>query len=341
MGTDLVVHEGGDGDNRYEVTAASAESMAQTEIQGAITVAKRFPRDELAHGARIVKACARPGLANVARYTFKRGGKTVTGASAPFTREIARMWSNMRWGFYVVSDGGTERTIRAWAWDLENNNKAEQDDSFKKLIQRKDKDSGTTRWVEPDERDLRELTNRRAAIAVRNCLLQLIPKDVVEDALAACDTTLENKVKEDPAGAMKQMLQAFLGLGITGEMLAVYLKHPVQASQPKEIAQLRSIFTAIRDGQATWTDFVEQPGQQSSSRPKTLDDLKDKLKAGDKALPPTPEQLQTIRDLCEEKGVTDDELGGIMAEYGDKLTDLTPVSANAVIEVLRSLGDSR
>ncbi len=49
----------------------------------------------------------------------------------------------------------------------------EIDDTFRKKIQRKR--DGQTVWVTPDERDLRELTNKRGAILERNCLLKLQP----------------------------------------------------------------------------------------------------------------------------------------------------------------------
>src|SRR5690606_35974269 len=107
--------------------------------------------------------------------------------------------------------------IRGYALDLETNTYAEAEDRFAKLIQRKR--NGRTQWVEPDERDLRELVNRRGAICVRNAILQVLPADVIEDALRQSEETLRKaaagELKQDRAGAIRRLALAFDELGVS------------------------------------------------------------------------------------------------------------------------------
>jgi hypothetical protein len=65
-----------------------------------------------------------------------------------------------------------------------------------------------------------------------------------------------------------------------------------------------------------------------------MDDLKKQLRR-------TDEQAQIIRDLRQEKGVSEDELKGIMCEFADSIDNLSAADANKVIETLSRLGDAR
>jgi len=233
-----------------ELAPSGAMASAQHEIQSAIIVAQKFRRNEDGAYSRLMKSCTRPSFAEEATYSFPRGGATVEGPSVNLAREFARVWGNVRYGLEVVREDDESRQIRGWAWDLETNIKVSAEDEFKKLIFRKQ--GG---WVKPDERDLRELTNRRGAILVRNCLLQILPRDFVEDAVAKVKETLKGGVTANPDAAKKKILGAFSELNVSGEMLEAFLGHPVGQATPDEIAGLRGIYQSIRDGNSTWADY--------------------------------------------------------------------------------------
>lgn len=252
-----------------ELAATTAQAAAQSEIQSAIIIARKFPRNEDACFQKLMRACQRPAFAEDVAYSFPRGKKQddrgawvknyVTGPSVYLAREAARLWGNIRYGVEVVSDSDDLRVVRGWAWDLETNVKVSSEDSFKKLIQRKVKGSeeGETIWIAPDERDLRELTNRRAAICTRNCLLQLLPSDLVEDALAAAVATGEKSAAADPEAARKKVVTAFGSLNVPVEALEAYLGHKVAECSPKELADLRQIWKSISDGASTWNEYAK------------------------------------------------------------------------------------
>jgi hypothetical protein len=241
-----------------EMGTAAAIARAQQEVQGAIIVAKRFPRNEDDCRAKLLKACKRTEFAEDAEYNFPRGGQDVAGPSVYLAREAARLWGNIQYGFEVIRDDQETRMIRSFAWDMESNARTIQEDSFRKLIFRK-----KGGWVEPDERDLRELTNRRAAIGYRNCILQLIPSDYVNEACREANRTLQNKAAQDPDGERKKIVDAFAEINVMPSKLEEIIGHKLAEASPPEIAKLRGIYKSIRDGNSTIADYltpVVEPG---------------------------------------------------------------------------------
>lgn len=237
-----------------EIQQSSSIAEAQSEIQNAIFIARKFPRNEDQAYSSLITSCKRKSFANIASYTYPRGDKEIKGASVYLAREAARLWENIRYGINIISDDKTKRTIEAWAWDVQTNTKITHQDTFEKLIYRK-----KGGWKTPDERDLRELTNRRGAIAVRNCILQLIPRDMIEDAQAEAFETIKKDISSDPKEAKKKVIKAFAAYNISAEMLAEYLEHSLDTISVDEIADLRTMLQSIKDGNTTWKDYVKKP----------------------------------------------------------------------------------
>lgn len=253
-----------------ELAPVATGAGIEAEIRAAITVALRFPRNEDRAFARLMRACQRTSFAEDVSYSFPRGGSDVTGPSVYLAREAARVWGNIRHAADIIADSEDSRTIEGWAWDLETNTKVSAQDTFKKLIFRK-----KGGWIKPDERDLRELTNRRAAILKRNCILEILPKDLIEDAQGIAAETLKVKAEQDPDGARKKILLAFNSINITADMLEQKLGHPLSQSSPAEIGELRRIYKSIADGNSTWADYMDTNGKTNGEKGAiSLDDLK-------------------------------------------------------------------
>ena len=73
---------------KNELSAPSAPNAALVEtesaraiqeVQAALVIGKKFPRDEKAALDRILNACTREGLAKGALYTYARGGADISG----------------------------------------------------------------------------------------------------------------------------------------------------------------------------------------------------------------------------------------------------------------------
>lgn len=258
-------------ENAGELAAVTRE---QTEIQSAIVAAKRFPRNEQQAFLKAVKSFTRASMAENATYNFPRGGKSIEGPSVDCARELARVWGNVRYGVRVVSQDAERLHIKAYALDLETNTYVEAEDEFSKLIQRKDRGTGETRWVQPDERDLRELMNRRGAIAVRNCILQVLPSDLVDDVLKTAKATLQKdashaleKSRED---VVKQLVVAFDKVGVSVGMLEQYLGHKLDVVNPEEVAGLRTIHQSLREGVAKREEFFKFDAAPQAPEPQSL-----------------------------------------------------------------------
>ena len=178
-----------------ELSDAAQVSQAREmhELQALFVVAQRRGRDMARAYDTAMQACQRPEMADKALYKYPRGGTEITGPSVTLARELAIHWTGLR----VESPRIVELTeevvhIRAVAFDLVNFTSQAMEDRFARLVQRKvgKGANAKTEWVKPDERDLRELVNRRAAILERNVLLKLIPRDVVQSAISQCQHTM-------------------------------------------------------------------------------------------------------------------------------------------------------
>jgi len=289
----------------YELSESSMVATATAEVQAGVIIAKRFPRSEDGAFEKLMKSCDRSSFADDAAYTFPRGTVKVTGPSINLAREAARVWGNIEYGVLIIHDDDDMRKIKAWAWDKESNSRSFAEDTFKKLVFRK-KDGGV--WVKPDERDLRELTNRRGAILKRNCLLELLPKDLIEDALAKCKETLKSNAAKDPGAARKAIILAFSQFNITPEMLEKKLGHKIALCTPDEIAELRQIHQSIEDGNSKWSEYIEADAVGNEHKKTTekgslsMDDLKPKNKPVPKAEADSkPETEKTPRDDLKER----------------------------------------
>lgn len=265
-----------------ELTPTSLEAEQKYSLQASAGLARQNPRDEMNAWNKLLKACEREGFAEDALYVFPRGGKSIEGPSVNLAREAARLWGNI-WVIapLIVTDTAEERKIRVLVWDLETNQRREAEDCFAKLIQRKaegEDGKKITRWVVPDERDLRELTNRRAAILERNCILHLLPHDMVEGSVEQVKRTLRkaatgNKPETQgsvtngtptPVGAkaeptkVAKLLEGFGQLKVLPSMIEKYLGHPIEALTAMEYQVMVGIGKTMRDTGASWESITGQ-----------------------------------------------------------------------------------
>lgn len=253
-----------------------ATSRAAQEVQAAIVVAKKFPRDEAASYARIMRACKRKALAEQATYAYKRGGAMVTGPSIRLAEAIAGSWGNMDSGFVELEQSNGESQVMAYAWDLETN--VRQTKVFSVPHKRVTKQG---EYPLTDPRDIYELVSNQAARRLRSCILAIIPGDITEAAVKACEATLSGDGKEPIADRARKMVSAFSEIGVTQAMIEARLTHPIGAIVEGELSALRAIYTSVRDGvskREEWFTFGD-PKAASGEKPKDLDAMTEKLKA--------------------------------------------------------------
>lgn len=251
MGNDLVISD------EYSIAQVNPEATGAVvarvkEIEAAIILAKRFPRDLDRAWESLMKHCGRQNMAAKSAYAFPRGGTKVSGPSVYLARIAKQAWGNMRSGVRILSVTDEEVHLEGWAWDLESNDHQTDPAYFKKLVQRRV--DGATQWVKPDERDLRELMNKHGALAERNAILKLMPPDFIDDALAASRATLAKNIK-DPAHEKKRLILEFSKIGVTVEMLQKYLDSVEWG--PEDLVDLVGILNSIMDGNSKRDDYFK------------------------------------------------------------------------------------
>ena len=105
---------------RNSQTEMMVNRQAQ-EVQAAMVIAKRFPRNEVDSFNRILRSCQRKSLAETATYEYPRGGAKVTGPSIRLAEAMAQNWGNIDFGITELEQSNGESQVMAYAWDLETN----------------------------------------------------------------------------------------------------------------------------------------------------------------------------------------------------------------------------
>jgi hypothetical protein len=189
--------------------ATAMESREIQEVQAAMVIAKRFPRDERQAMDRILNACTRKTLAESALYSYNRGGQEVTGPSIRLAEVLAQAWGNIQSGVRELDQTEDHSTVEAFAWDLETNARDAKVFTVPHVRHTK---AGTKKLTDP--RDIYENVANVGARRKRACILAIIPGDVTEAAVAQCDVTLAANADTGPE-AVKRLLEAFAGVGVT------------------------------------------------------------------------------------------------------------------------------
>ena len=155
------------------------QNRAMQEVQAAMIVAKKFPRDQHAAYGRIMIACERSVLAVAASYSYPKGGTMVTGPTIRLAEVLAQNWGNMEFGIKELAQDKGSSEVQAFAWDLETN--VRQSKTF--VVPHKMKAHGSFKALN-DPRDIYEHVANMGARRLRACILGIIPGDIVDASVA-------------------------------------------------------------------------------------------------------------------------------------------------------------
>jgi hypothetical protein len=260
--------------NAQQMGAVANSDMARSvqEVQGAMMIAKSFPRNPLEAMDRIMTACCRPTLADAALYSYSRGGTEITGPSIRLAEAIAQEWGNIQFGIRELSAENGSSTVEAFAWDMQSNTR--QVKVFQVPHMRYSKNKGNTLLSDP--RDIYELVANNGARRMRACILGVIPGDVVEAAVRQCEVTQANSVDIEPE-AIKAMLEKFAEFGVTQELIEKRIQRRAEAINAPLMLTLRRIMRSMLDGMSKPSDHFDIAVTDTPVGPKTSP-LADKLK---------------------------------------------------------------
>jgi len=228
-------------------------SRQAQEVQAAMVVAKRFPRDEVDSYNRIMRSCQRVSLAEQAMYEFPRGGTSVTGPSIRLAEAMAQSWGNLDFGVIELDQKPGESTVMSYCWDLETNTRQTKIFTVPHIRQTKKGAQALT-----DPRDIYEMVANQGARRLRACILGIIPGDVVDAALDRCQHTLTTKNKEPLIDRVRKMAEAFQAdYGISLEMLEKYAGCKTEAFTEQTIIKLRGVYKSLKDGMAAREQYFD------------------------------------------------------------------------------------
>lgn len=241
-------------------------SRQAQEVQAAMVIAKKFPRNEVESYSRIMRACQRKSLAEQAMYEYPRGGTKVTGPSIRLAEAMAQNWGNLDFGYIELEQRNGESQVMAYAWDLETNTRQTKVFSVPHIRSTK---KGNT--VLEDPRDIYELVANQAARRVRACILGIMPGDVIDSAIAQCEQTLIGDTKVPLIDLVRDMADIFQKeFSVPLKSIESYIGCKSEAFTMNDLIRLKKVYKSLKDGMAKREDYfdISDPSHQEKAEVK-------------------------------------------------------------------------
>lgn len=227
-----------------------------------ISTAKAYPRNlKRAVQNSIAIVTLDSETASTCTYSLPRGGKPITGPTVHLAKILAQQWGNLRCEAKVVEIGAKQITSQAVAFDLENNL------AIKVEVKRSITDKNGKRFSE----DMVTVTGNAAnAIALRNAILSVIPRAVVDKVYNEAKRTITGDLSDQTKllAKRKKVFDGFIETyALTEqEILSAIGKAAIDHVTQDDLVVLIGIGQAIKDGETTINDAF---------RPKQTTALKD------------------------------------------------------------------
>jgi hypothetical protein len=259
-----------------ETSSTMAAAQGKAMVEARYVMAMRNPRnwDQVRHD--ILAECRRPTFANnKSVYYVKPIGAGVEGLGIRFVESALRHMRNVLTEPIMVFEDESKELMRVTVTDLEANITHSGDIKVSKTVERsKPSDDGSyismrmnsykkPVYTVPAQDD--DLLNKRNALiskAVRTLGLRIIPGDIQDEAIEIIKAIRLDDAARDPAAERKRIVDSFGTLGVKATDLIEYLEHALDQCSPAELVGLRGIYGAIRDGEATWLEVMDNKAKQ-------------------------------------------------------------------------------
>jgi hypothetical protein len=254
-----------------EIAVSGAAAQSKAMVESRYYMAMQRPRvwDQVRQD--VLRECNRPSFANNKSAYYKKPiGKGVEGLGIRFVEVALRCMRNVLVESSVIHEDSTKEIHRVSVTDLESNITYPMDVKVTKTVERSKPDengeyisvrtnsSGKQTYVVPANDD--DLLNKRLSLiskAVRTLGLRIIPGDLQDEAEDIIKKIRNDSAAKDPDGERKKICDAFAAIGVRAVDLSLYLGHDVAQCSPKQIVDLRGLYGAIRDGEATWKSVMD------------------------------------------------------------------------------------
>lgn len=253
-----------------ETASSAVAAQAKAAIEARWIVAMRQPRNLDQVRSELLRECARPSFAEVARYR-KPVGQGVEGLSIRFVEAALQCMGNVDSQAATIYDDAEKRIIEVTVTDYEKNVSHRKQLTISKVVERRklrqgqvpiDKRTnsrGEEIYIVAASDD--DLANKEAALlskAVRTCGLRLIPGWLQDEAEQAIVETQRSRAAKDPDAEKRRVADAFFQLGIDPKDLTQYLGHALAKVTPAELVELREVYATIRADETTWKTELER-----------------------------------------------------------------------------------
>lgn len=255
-------------------STAIEQTRAVAEVYGAITVAKRHPRDTQIAIDQMRQSCQILALAERAFFRFPRAGKNVSGASVHLARELARCWGNLDYGIKELDrdDRLGISEMLAFAWDLETNARSETT-----FIVPHIRDTKHGQVPLTDVRDIYENNANMGARRLRECIFSVLPPWFTEEAKELCAGTLRNGGGKPLDIRIADAVKAFKGIGITQKQLEKKIGRGKADWSDVDVAGLGVTFKSIQRGEINKADEFPEEAPPEKLAKDRLDAIEDAI----------------------------------------------------------------
>lgn len=278
---DVIVIENADLQTIYQ------QDKAMVDVQ--ISTAKAYPRNiKRSTENAIAIVSMDKETASTCTYSVPRGGKAITGASVHLAKILAQVWGNMRCEAKVISHDGKHVTSQAIAFDLENNLAIKVE--VKRSIMQNEYVEGrkTGKMVRMTDDMIVVTGNAANSIALRNAVLSVIPRAVVDKVYNAAKQTITGDISDNNKliKRRKEVLDALIQTySVTEkEVLSVVGKAAITHITSDDLVVLIGVGQSIKDGDTTVElAFRAKKDHKTGDEKKT--DLKNKTNASTTPMP--------------------------------------------------------
>ena len=266
-----------------ETASTAIAAQAKAMVESRYIMAVRNPRNWDQVRLDLITECKRPAFANnKSAYYRKPIGQGVEGLGIRFVEVALRCMKNVLIETNMIFEDDQKEIHRVSVTDLESNVTYPLDVKVTKTVERsKPNDDGSyismrknsygkiTYTVQAQDDDL---LNKRGAMiskAVRTLGLRIIPGDLCDEAEAIIKKIRLDHAAQDPGAERKKIIDAFAEIGVKATDLAAYLGHSIDQCSPAQIVDLRGIYGAIRDGEATWKTVMDNKAENDGDSTQT------------------------------------------------------------------------
>lgn len=245
-----------------QITPEVVYQQDKAAIDVQISTAKAYPRNiRRATENAIAIVSIDKDTAATCTYSVPRGGKSITGPSVHLAKILAQVWGNLRIEAKVVSIDNTQVTSEAVCFDLENN-LAIKTQVKRSIVGRSGRFSD----------DMITVTGNAAnAIALRNAILTVIPRSIVDKVYGTAKQLITGDVSDETKLIAKRK-QVVEGLKDTfnlkeEEILSAIGKQAINHITADDLVVLIGIGTAIKDGDTT----IDQAFRSKNTNAESID----------------------------------------------------------------------